>query len=357
MHIPDNYLSPMTCGALALAMAPVWTRAVKHVTRYFPRERFSSLGVAAAFSFLAMMFNVPLPGGTTGHAVGGALLAVLLGPHAACLALTMALALQALVFGDGGILAFGANCFNMAFVLPFGGYYVYQALRRVLKSDRSLRRDCVALAISSYVAINLAAFVAGIEFGIQPLLFHDANGQALYCPYSLTTALPAMMIGHLTVFGLTEVVFSVAVYAFIQKTAPGFATNGAFAPSRESASDASETVANVEQGNVAQGKINPIYLLLALLVVLTPLGLLADGSAWGEWGVDEIATVTTDGVELGYTPEKMETGFQWSALCPDYSTPGVPEWFSYILSAIGGVAFFIIFFKLASAFRRDEKLR
>ena len=125
MHIPDNYLSASTCVALTIATIPVWSVSVKKITREFPKERFSALGVAAAFSFLAMMFNVPLPGGTTGHAVGGVLLAIPLGPEAACLSLTIALAIQALLFGDGGILAFGANCFNIACILPFSGYLTY----------------------------------------------------------------------------------------------------------------------------------------------------------------------------------------------------------------------------------------
>lgn len=88
------------------------------------------MGAAAALSFLGMMFNVPLPGGTTGHAVGGTLAAILLGPYAACISISTALLLQALIFGDGGILAFGANCFNMALVLPFVGYALYRLLTK-----------------------------------------------------------------------------------------------------------------------------------------------------------------------------------------------------------------------------------
>ena len=72
---------------------------------------------------------MPLPGGTTGHAVGGTLIAILFGPYAACLAVSVALLIQALFFGDGGILALGANCFNMAFLLPFSGYAVYSLLQ------------------------------------------------------------------------------------------------------------------------------------------------------------------------------------------------------------------------------------
>lgn len=70
MHIPDNYLSPETCAIMAAAVVPVWVHSVRKVTKDVPRERIPLLGIGAAFSFLLMMFNVPLPGGTTGHAVG-----------------------------------------------------------------------------------------------------------------------------------------------------------------------------------------------------------------------------------------------------------------------------------------------
>ena len=81
----------------------------------------------------------------------------------------------------------------------------------------------LAAAIASYAGINAAAFTTAVEFGIQPYLFHDAAGQALYCPYGLDIAIPAMMIGHLTVFGAAEVIFTAAVYAFVLKTAPSAA--------------------------------------------------------------------------------------------------------------------------------------
>src|SRR6185437_4104996 len=84
------------------------------------------LSVFAAFSFLIMMFNLPLPGGTTGHAVGMAIAAIVLGPWAAMLAISMALTIQAVFFGDGGVTAIGANCFNMAIVGPLAGYAVYR---------------------------------------------------------------------------------------------------------------------------------------------------------------------------------------------------------------------------------------
>ncbi len=86
------------------------------------------LALAAAFSFVIMMFNVPVPGGSSGHAVGSALVAIILGPWAAVVTTSVALLIQCLVFGDGGITAFGANCFNMGTVIPFVGYFLYKMI-------------------------------------------------------------------------------------------------------------------------------------------------------------------------------------------------------------------------------------
>ena len=138
MHIPDNYLSPQTCAVVTTAMLPVWNRTIKKVKEEVTKAKIPLLGIGAAFSFLLMMFNVPLPGGTTGHAVGGTLLAILLGPYSACISVTVALLIQALLFGDGGILAFGANSFNMAFILPFFGYYVYRFVKNIVKTEKGL---------------------------------------------------------------------------------------------------------------------------------------------------------------------------------------------------------------------------
>jgi cobalt/nickel transport system permease protein len=175
MHIPENYLSPSTCAVMAAAMVPVWIYSVKKVKEEIPKVKMPLLGIGAAFSFLGMMFNIPLPGGTTGHAVGGTLIAILTGsPSAGCIAVTIALLIQALLFGDGGILAFGANCFNMAFILPFLGFAIYKLIW-----EKTGKRK-LAAGIGSYIGINAAAFCAAIEFGIQPLLFTDAAGKAYY---------------------------------------------------------------------------------------------------------------------------------------------------------------------------------
>src|SRR4030065_1176314 len=109
-------------------MLPIWTAAARIVKKTLKAKQVPLLAIGAAFSFVIMMFNIPIPGGSTGHAVGGVLAAIILGPWAACIAITVVLVIQALLFGDGGITTLGANCFNMAFVLPFMGYYVYKAI-------------------------------------------------------------------------------------------------------------------------------------------------------------------------------------------------------------------------------------
>ncbi|MFH1485166.1 MAG: energy-coupling factor ABC transporter permease, partial [Chloroflexota bacterium] len=123
MHIPDGYLSPASFAVMYAAAAPFWYVAVQKVKSALTTRMVPLLSIFSAFSFTIMMFNVPLPGGTTGHAVGGTLLAIVLGPWAAVIGISVALVIQAIFFGDGGITTIGANCFNIAVVLPMVGYY------------------------------------------------------------------------------------------------------------------------------------------------------------------------------------------------------------------------------------------
>jgi cobalt/nickel transport system permease protein len=218
MHIPDGYLGPPTCGVFYAVMLPIWTIASKVVKKNLKSKQVPLLAIGAAFSFVLMMFNVPIPGGSTGHAVGGVLIAILLGPWAACISLTVVLVVQALLFGDGGITALGANCFNMAFVIPFVGYYVYRTIS--YKSLVISNRRVIAAGVAGYVGINVAALMAGIELGLQPLLHHTASGQALYCPYGLKVAVPAMLGGHLLIFGWVEAIVTALVVKYLQKQSP-----------------------------------------------------------------------------------------------------------------------------------------
>lgn len=224
MHIPDGYLGPATCGFFYAIMLPIWTVASRIVKKRLTARQVPMLAIGAAFSFVIMMLNIPIPAGTTGHAVGAVLVAILLGPWAACIAITVALVIQALLFGDGGITAIGANCFNMAFVMPFIGYYVYKAISYHTPIDS--RRRVLAAGIAGYMGINAAAFLAGVEFGLQPLLYYNVNGQALYCPYGLKVAVPVMAGEHLLIFGWIEAIVTALVIKYLQKHSPEFSGSG-----------------------------------------------------------------------------------------------------------------------------------
>lgn len=215
MHIPDGYLGPPTCGVFWAAMIAVCASASRIVKKTINAKQVPFLAIGAAFSFVIMMFNVPIPAGSTGHAVGAVLVAILLGPWSASIAITIALVIQALLFGDGGIMTIGANCFNMAFVMPFVGYYIYNAI-----SYNNPKRRVIAAFIAGYIGINISAILAGVEFGLQPLLHHTSSGQALYCPYGLRVAVTVMAIEHLLIFGWIEAIVTSLVVKYLQKNSP-----------------------------------------------------------------------------------------------------------------------------------------
>jgi cobalt/nickel transport system permease protein len=284
------------------------------------------MALGAAFTFIVMMFNVPIPGGTTGHAVGAVLVAILLGPWAAVVAVSVALAVQALIFGDGGITAFAANCLNMAFIMPFIGWWTYRLIAG--RSPASSKRRWVAAAMGSYVGLNAAAFSAAFMFGIQPAIAHDASGRALYCPFPLDVALPAMAVEHLMIFGVVEALVTGLVVAYLSRSEPAL-------------------LEGVIPDAVVRGRM-PLWRKLALglgvLVLLAPLGLvipakLGASDAWGEWGGERVQGLA------GYIPAGMQRiEALWRAPMPDYAPKGsegatlpvLSIW--YILSGMLGVA-------------------
>jgi cobalt/nickel transport system permease protein len=312
-------MSPSTCSVFWVIMGLVWALAVKKIKKEISIQKLPILGISSAFSFLIMMFNIPLPGGTTGHAVGGALIAVLIGPYAACLSITVALFIQAMFFGDGGVLAFGVNCFNIAFIMPFSGYYLYRLLKNVMGRDD--KGNLVAVFLASYVSLNLAAFITAVQFGVQPLLFKDASGLPIYAPYPLSVSIPAMMIPHILVAGLVEAIVAVGIYSYLRKMST-----------------------ELFYGDKPI-KLKPVYAMLALMVVMSPLGLLASGTAWGEWGGEELKKM------LGYIPLGIEKGFSLKALMPDYTHPAIGDGAAaYVISAMFGMAIILVSFKLVASY-------
>jgi cobalt/nickel transport system permease protein len=252
------------------------------------------------------------------------------------LAVSMALVIQALFFGDGGITAIGANCFNMAIVGSLVSYAVYRTIAggAALISPRRV----VAAGLAGYAAINVSALCAAIEFGIQPMLYRDAAGAPLYCPYPLRIAIPAMMIGHLTVAGLAEFFVSAGVVAFLQQSDPFLlrATSGLRGALVEEVSQAGRKA------------LRPLWLGLGALMILTPLGILAGGTAWGEWAASDyadpavrqqIAASSSNQAAPARAPEGLERlSSVWTAPFAQYAPPYVrSRAFGYLLSAMFGV--------------------
>jgi cobalt/nickel transport system permease protein len=197
-------------------MIPIWYYAANRLGRELRSRQVPLLALAAAFSFVIMMFNIPIPGGSTGHAVGGAIVGIVLGPWAAVIALSVALVLQALMFGDGGITAIAANCFNMAVIMPFAGFYVYKFISG--STDISSPRRIAASAVAGYISLTLAAACAGLMFGLQPIHHQSLEGVPLYMPYVLNVALPAMLLEHMLGFSILEALVTALIFAYIQRT-------------------------------------------------------------------------------------------------------------------------------------------
>jgi cobalt/nickel transport system permease protein len=217
MHIPDGYLSPQTYLPLFGASFVCWSVALKKLKKEFSTKQVPYLAMAAVFSFLIMMFNIPIPGGTSGHAVGAGIIAVLLGPWTAVIAVSVVLIIQALVFGDGGITAIGANCFNLAVAMPFVSYSVFRLIKG---SSTSPARLSAAAFFSGYIGLSVAAILVAIQLGIQPLIAQGPDGQPLYSPYPLSVALPVMALEHLLLFGIVEGVVTVLLFKYFMKNEP-----------------------------------------------------------------------------------------------------------------------------------------
>ena len=215
MHIPDGLLDPITTVVLWIVVIVVMIFGFKKMGKVFEEEDSEKMipyiGVLAATIFAFQFVNYPVPGGTSGHLVGGTLVAVILGPWVAVIVIFMVLVVQAL-FGDGGITAIGANTFNMGVICGIVGFYIVKLLVLILNKT-NLKKETkvtVATAIGSYIAIVLAAFFAGVEIGI---------GGAV----PIDIIVPIMIFWHLLI-GIGEAVISALIVYFIYKAKPEFIT-------------------------------------------------------------------------------------------------------------------------------------
>lgn len=200
MHIPDGFLDPGVAAATGAASVGAVAYSLKRANATLEDRAVPLLGVTGAFVFAAQMLNFPVAGGTSGHFLGAALAAVLLGPWGACLVLTVVLALQAFVFADGGIAALGANVLNMGVLggLVVGG--VILAAQRLLPATRAAFLGSVAVA--AWLAVMLGATATALELGVSGTV-------------PLGTVLPAMLGVHALIGVGEAVITTVAVGAVL----------------------------------------------------------------------------------------------------------------------------------------------
>lgn len=326
MHIPDGYLSPQTCAAAYLVAVPAIAIASRRAATTLRTRQVPMLAMFAAVSFLVMMFNIPIPDGTTAHAVGAVIIAIVLGPWAAVIAVSVALVFQALLFGDGGILAYGANVVNLAVVMPFIG----SATSRLLAGRGPLTspRRVLAAGVAGYVGIQAAALAAAVELGVQPELFHTATGAPLYSPYHLSQTIPAMALAHLVVAGPVEGVLTGSVFAYLGRVNPEVLAETH--PNERIFAAVPAWRRRLSPARVAAG-------FVAVMVILTPLGLLAPGGAFGEEAPENLDLA---GLGLSAIPEGMNryAGFWSHTLLGDYGFgDGTNATLGYWVSAVVGI--------------------
>ncbi len=204
MHIPDGFISmPVAAAGIAVAAGSV-AYAVKATNKKMGEKQVPMMGVLAAFIFAAQMLNFPVAGGTSGHFVGAALAAIILGPWSAVLIMSCVLIVQCLLFQDGGLLALGANIVNMGVIAVFISSFTYKGIFAAMRGGKTGR--LVAAGIGGWISVVVSALACAVELAISGIV-----------PWQV--AVSAMGIVHMAI-GVGEGFITVAVIALILGTRP-----------------------------------------------------------------------------------------------------------------------------------------
>ncbi len=209
MHIPDGFLAAPVFGTgWGLSLAGLWL-AVKKTTKNLKERTIPLLGVTSAFVFAAQMVDFPVAGGTSGHILGGALAAILLGPYAGALVMALVITVQCLLFQDGGLTELGANIFNMGFIGSVGAYVIYSPIKKIVRGNRGI---LIGAAVSTWISVVVASAACALELVV--------SGTS---PFGMT--MPVMIITHMMV-GIVEATVTVFIVAFILKVRPDLIFKG-----------------------------------------------------------------------------------------------------------------------------------
>lgn len=205
MHVPDGFLSlPVSLVTWVVAIALIAV-SLNRVQSEYQERTVPLMGVCAAFIFAAQMINFPIPGGTSGHLLGGTLAAALLGPWAGSLVMTVVFIVQGFLFQDGGLTVLGANVFNMGLIGTFGGYYLYRTIRYAIGREK-LQGVLVGGAVAAWISVVVASIVCAFELALSGTV-------------PLPIALSAMASWHVLI-GIGEALITVAALGYIWRTRP-----------------------------------------------------------------------------------------------------------------------------------------
>lgn len=206
LHVPDGFLSPSICILMYIISITSLVWSWKKAKASYPRSLAPIIAVSSAFVFAAQMINFPVAYGTSGHLVGGTFLAILLGPYAAILSMTIVLLMQALFFADGGIFTFGANVFNMAII---GGLSFF-LVKHITKDLKSSGRFLGSVFVASWLSVVSGALACALQIGFSPM-FSSVGGIAV--------TVPAMLFWHITI-GLGEAAITTTLISQLQRVQP-----------------------------------------------------------------------------------------------------------------------------------------
>lgn len=212
MHVPDGLMDPVVALVGTVEFLAVFAGVLLLSSKKMKEQNLPRIAVLCAGIFVAQMLNFPIGGGTTGHLIGAALLAILVGPLMAVIGMTVVLTIQALMFGDGGITAFGVNATNMALVAPLTGWAVYTLMRPILEGAGKAG-ESIAVAAAAWSSVFVASAACAAQLAVS---YEVSDGT-----YGIigSVSVPAML-GYHAVIGVGEAVISVGVVTYIGVVSP-----------------------------------------------------------------------------------------------------------------------------------------
>lgn len=207
MHIPDGFISPKVyIPAYAISFG-LWAYSMRRFRKVLNTEMIPFLGATTSFAFILMMIVVPLPGGTTAHAIGIGPLTILFGPSVSFVCISLVLLIQALIFGNGGITTLSVNALAIGFV---GSFSIYLLMKL------SGRHEKIGILFSTFFSILLSAFILAVLLGIQPLIATNEDGRPLFYPFGVGITIPAMLLPHIFV-GIAEGILTIIAVTIVRR--------------------------------------------------------------------------------------------------------------------------------------------